>query len=146
MVFSLPRRWQRLRRRDVHVGRFLQVHVFAVPGGFDPDQGVPMVGGGDAHRVDIRSGQQLAIVVIGRRVTMAIALIDSLFGFLAKLAPKIANGHEAHIVLRQEPAQMAPAHTADANAPHDDLLAGCYGTRGTDHPRRHDIGKSQGGT
>ena len=94
-----------------------------IAGRLDGHQGVPVVRRGDEHRVDVRPGQQLAIVLVHRTVGVPVSLVDDLLGLLAELAPQVADGGHADIVLSRETAMMPAAHAADADAAHDDLLA-----------------------
>ncbi len=59
--------------------RLFDVHVFAAVHGFEGDLGVPVIGRGDQHRVDIRTVDDLAII----QRALAFALLGVLAGALA---------------------------------------------------------------
>jgi len=100
----------------VYVGGFLQVHILAVAGRLDPDQGVPVVRRRDTDRVDIGPRQQFAEVVIRCAACVPVPPVHVLLGLFPERAPQVADGRDAHVLLGRKTAQMTAAHAAHADA------------------------------
>ena len=85
---------------------FFAEDVLASFGGGDGRDGVPVVGGRDADGVDVLACDQLAEVLVGLAVLVAVAGVDLLEGVLQVLVIDIANGHHAAVVLTQEAVEV----------------------------------------
>ena len=80
ILLVLPRGLDhRLALGDVVADRLLDVHVLARLAGVDRRQGVPVVGRGDDHGVDVLGVEHLAVVAHGRRL-VAPRLLDPVGG------------------------------------------------------------------
>ena len=82
--------------------RLLAIHVLARLARLDRRDGVPMVGRGDEHGVDVLAGEHVAEVVVlvaafGARGG-AVVLVDPLLGVAAAVGVDVADGQNANVV------------------------------------------------
>src|SRR5262249_43244373 len=77
--------------------RPLPVDVLAGPAGLDGLNGVPVVGGADEDGVEVAAGEQVAEVVVGGAVTVAVAAVDEGPGALAVRRHGVADGDHLHL-------------------------------------------------
>ena len=111
--------------------RLLAVHVLAVPHRLAGDQRVPVVGRGAEHRVDVRPGTQLAVIVVvvaalvrAAGLLLGIAILDLLLGPLPMPGVHVADGQDLDFREAHEAAHVAAALAAHADEAHGDAVAG----------------------
>jgi hypothetical protein len=95
-----------------------------VAAGLDDHQRVPVVGGGNVNGVDVRAGQQVAEVVVGLAVLVAVVLIHPVLGVVTGALTHVADSDVLDVLAAEESPQVAASLVADADAPHDDPFAG----------------------
>ena len=71
---------------------------------------------------------------------LLVVLVDAALGRLADALAHVADGHVLHVAAAQEGAQVAAAHVADADAAHDDPLAGRRAVVGAQGGGGDDVG------
>ena len=105
-------------------GRLLALDVLAGADRHDAHQRVPVVGGGDHHRVDVVAGEDLAEVVGGGAVLVAVVFVDHALGPAQVAAVDVADGEDPGVLLLQVVAEVAAgAVAADADEADGDLVA-----------------------
>ena len=104
----------------------------------DRVQGVPVVGGGDDHRVDIVTVQEAAVILVRVRA-------QPFGGGFGLSHIDISHGRNPDILVARERAHVAAAHHADANAAKDDPVVCPRGARAGQYARRKDHGSGRGG-
>ena len=97
--------------------RFLAVNVLLVPGGFDGDQGMPMVRHGQHHGVNVLARHHLAVIVVGLAVLVLVMAVDLVQRLLEMVLVQVAGGDDLAVFhaqkrLRVAGALHAPAHHA----------------------------------
>ena len=97
---------------DVVRQRLFAIHVLARPQGRQRDEGVPVVGRGDADRVDVLAVDDFAEIIVGRALAAApgllgVVVVDVLLGGVAAGGVHVADGQHLR-VLPEEVAQQAP--------------------------------------
>ena len=115
---------QRETLGDAPRAGLLAIDVLAGMGRQDRSRSVPVRPRGDEHRIDVAAGQKLAQVAIRGAIRIAILRIYRLLDRLAAIGPHVADGHEPGVGLLQEAAQIVRAAVADADAAHQNPLAG----------------------
>ena len=118
MLFSFDCANNRLLLGNGVRQRLFRVDVFFAAGGLGSDKLMPVIGNGNHHGIDLRLGQQLAVVVVARAVFGAIGVIDHLDGGLQVIPINIAGGHHLTIFQRQKGLCIfgaLPAHTDDTD-------------------------------
>ena len=86
----------------------------------DGQDGVPVVGDGDGHGVEVLARIELAEIVIGRAGLVAVLLVDHALGHGQRFFVEVADGHPLDLGLLEEALHVARAHHAEADAGHDD--------------------------
>jgi hypothetical protein len=131
--------------------RLLHIHVLAGARGGQGDQDVPVVVGGDRDAIDIGAREQLAEIRIHRRARRAVGFVDHLGALFLQPALRVADGDHLAIRHGEEGAEVVPAHHAQADLGHRDLIA--RGNEsiaakgfGGDKERRHAGGRRGGDT
>ena len=98
--------------------RLLAVDVLAVAGGERAHVGVPVVGRGDHHGVDVVANAELAEVVVFAAVLVAVALVHLVLRARRLVGVHVAHGHHLDVVHSKERAHVAVAHSAHADHAH----------------------------
>ena len=98
----------------------LAVDVEPGPGGGDGQDGVPVVGHGDRDGVEVAAEQELAEIVVGGAIRVAVLFIDDALGLLQMVFVEVADGHPLDLVLAQERFHVGKAHHAEPDPGHDD--------------------------
>ena len=99
------------------------VHVFAVAQCGEHGDGVPVVGSGDADRVDVLAAGDFTEVVVAFAILVLVAVVDALDGVIAPSGVDIAHGEHLGI-LAEEVAQEASTLLAHADEAHGDPVVG----------------------
>lgn len=103
---------------------FFAVDVFAIFGGFDGDDAVPVVGDGEHDGVDVFGGHHFAIVVVGAAVGVFVVAVDGLEGGLEVLFVDVTGGDDLAVGFGEEFVGVAGAHHAPADDAHGDAIGG----------------------
>ena len=84
---------------DRYRGWFFAINIFAGGRSHGGHGGVPMGRGSDEHSINIRSGEDIAEILIGLAgfvaalaIDLGVMIVDAPTGALAPIAPRIANG------------------------------------------------------
>jgi len=109
---------------DVVRQRLLAIHVLSVRHRADGDERVPVVGRGDADRVDGRILRDLPEIVDRLAVRVAIFLVDHLLRILAPGLVHVAHRNDLDAVIGEEAAHQSAALRAHPNKAHHDLVRG----------------------
>ena len=104
-----------------------------------------MVGRGDMHGVDIRAAEHVAKIAVHLAIFVIVLMIDAPLGAFAGTFFHVANGDVLHVGPTDERAQVVVAAIADADAGHDDPLAGGRLAAGAEGRRSDDIGATDRG-
>jgi hypothetical protein len=95
--------------------------------------GVPVVGGGNHHGVDVLAGQQLAEVVVGGAAAkgplvllLGVAFLDDLAGIVAAFSDDVADGDDLHVAAADKVAQVPPAHRAHPDEAEREAVIGTF--------------------
>ncbi len=83
-----------------------------------------MVWRSDMDRVDIRTRQQLAKVVVGGAVVVLVTFVHLAFGVIAGAGSHVAGCHVLDISMAQEGGHVTFSHVADADTAHDNPVTG----------------------
>ncbi|MFO1524235.1 MAG: hypothetical protein U1G05_19885 [Kiritimatiellia bacterium] len=105
---------------DVAGGGFSEGDVLAGLDGGDGHGDVPVVGGGDHDRVDVRTGEQFAEVSVGLARVVFVAGLHRGEGLVQPPGVDIAHRHDAAVGGLQEGGQVGP-HGLAAHADHADV-------------------------
>ena len=122
--------------------RLFAIHVLPRPARRDRHDGVPMLGRGDYDCINVRSLQELLILVVRRapRVLpvaflLGVVLLDFLLRRFAGPRINIADRDDLHSAKAQQVLYMRPAHLLEADDPQPDPLRGrgppCIAQRNT---------------
>ena len=98
--------------------------VLACLGRLDGGDRVPVVGRGDADRVDVAPPDQFAEVLVGFAVLVVVAIVHLVDGGGQMALVHVGDGHHAAVGQVQKLAEVRPALPADADRAHHDLLRG----------------------
>ena len=104
--------------------RFFAVDVFAIFGGFDGDDAVPVVGDGEHDGVDVFGGHHFAIVVVGAAVGVFVVAVDGFEGGLEVLFVDVTGGDDLAVGFGEEFVGVAGSHHAPADDAHGDAIGG----------------------
>ena len=130
---------------DVVGEGLLAVDVLARPQGGQRDDGVPVIRGGDAHRVDVLAGEELAEVAVGRTSRQAgrgkgrVVLVHPLPGGLAPRRVHVADRDDLDVLV-QEGVEQPPR--LDAHADESDSETVARRGLGRPDPRGQDEGQA----
>ena len=100
---------------DVVGERFLAVNILAGVHRGDGLDGMPLVGRGDAHRVDVIARNQLTEIHVGLAVLVLVTLVGGVTGGVATGGVAIRNGHADDVFVAHEPSLQTPVLDAHAN-------------------------------
>ena len=103
--------------------RFLAVNVLARLGREHGSGGMPAVAGGNEHRVDILSREQIAEIREIDAILIAVVLIDLRLGDPPAIGPGIADGREVDLGEGEEVGEDMHGAVAHADAAKDDPVA-----------------------
>ena len=103
---------------------FFAVDVFAVFGGLNGDDAVPVVWEGEHDGVDIGAGHELAEVVIGFAVAVFVVAVDGVGGGGEVLLVDVAGGDDLAVSFGEEFIGVAGAHHAPADDAHGEAIGG----------------------
>ena len=127
---------------DGQAQRFLQKDIFACFSRRDGGQDVPMVGRGDADRVDVRPGDQVPVIAEGLASIVgaagglpAIMGLDGLLSVLNTFGVDVAYGDDLGLLEAQNLPHVAHTHPPDADKAERDAIARRIGPK---NRRRHD--------
>ncbi len=105
---------------------------------------MPVIRGGDKHGIEIRSEQQLAVVVVGKTTAVdaagtlgGIGDLDALPGRLAAHLVHVADGQHLNGPVAEATGQVPHAHQAAADERNADPLAWPQRARGALRQGRH---------
>ena len=102
--------------------RLFAVDVFLARGGFGGDDGVPVIGDGDHDGVDVVTRDDLAVVVDGGAVLVAIVGVDGVDGGLQVIFLDIAGGNNLAIIEAEKCLGVGGSHHAPADDADGDAL------------------------
>ncbi len=85
---------------------------------------MPVVRRGDVYHIDVVTGQQFAEIDVFFAVGVFVVLIGAGLASIALRRPHIADGDILDVAAAEESALIAATHVADADAGHDDAIAG----------------------
>ena len=120
--------------------RLLAVDVLAVAGGERAHVGVPVVGRGDHHGVDVVAHAELAEVVVFAAVLVAVAPVHLVLRARRLVGVHVTHGHHLDVVHSQERAHVAVAHSAHADHAHHDAVGRRIRAH---HASRHQIERAE---
>ena len=113
---------------DRHAAWFFGIYVLAGLRRKDGAERVPMIAGGDLDRIDVVAAEDFHHVVAFIAVLVAVLFVGhSPDGFAPRFL-HVGDGDELDVRLGEETGKHLPPPRADADAAHDDAVAGCYGT------------------
>ena len=121
--------------------RLFDVHVFAPATGRDRGNGVPVVGRGDADRVDVVPFEQLAEVAVDPAIAMAVLGVDQFLRSSCGGLVHVADGDILDLIAAEEDLQIDGPKPAHPDMGHDDPLAGRRPARGAQGGRRDHHGR-----
>ena len=107
---------------DVVGQRFLAIDILAAAQRRERRDGVPVVRGGNADRVNILAVDDLTKIIVGRAVLVPVALIHLLLGVVAAGGIHIAD-REHPCLLSEEIAQQPARLRAHADEAHREQIA-----------------------
>ena len=116
----------RLAFGDVVRDRLLDVDVLAGQHGLDRGQGVPVVGRGDDHRVQVLAVEHRPIVA-GRVRGVAFVFLDAFGGFAGVVVIDVGDGDDLDVGLGEERIEELIAPTPRADQAEPDFLVGRAG-------------------
>jgi hypothetical protein len=97
-------------------------------GGVDDLGGVPVVRGADADSVDVRAGEDLAVVDGGvAGAGRGVVVIDLLAGVLPARGVAVADGDDADVGVLEERAEVVAVLHAHADESEAELAVGALG-------------------
>jgi len=126
--------------------RLLAVDVLAATGRLDGAQGVPVVGHGDEHRLDVVPGEHLAVVHVALAVAAAVRGVDEVDRHVAELLVDLRDAEDPDLAVLDQAAQVVLALLADADEAHRDAVARGRAASAQDVGCQHGRGgRGQGG-
>ena len=125
--------------------RFLPVNVLLIPGRLGGDERVPMIRHGEHHRVDVRAGHHLAVIVIGFAVLVFVFLVNLVRGRFQVILVDVAGSDHLAVSLPHEILGVAGALHAPANHAHRDAFRRSRAAVCAESTGRNDCGRSDGG-
>ena len=118
-------------------GGFLADDVLARPQGYQRHGHVPVIGRGNADRIDIAAVDDVAEIRVTGTILVLILTINAIAGLLPVSLVHVADGHHLSIRLFQEGAQILVAFAAYADASNGNPIGGTTPFASTDGGRRH---------
>jgi len=119
------------------------VHVLARLHRGDGDGHVPVVGRGDADRVDVVAVEKLAEVHTGLAVGVAVALVGGRLGPLADVLPDVADGDDLGGGAAELLAEVQVPTGAGADVAEDHAVARGWARGAAERRRGEDVGRSR---
>ena len=104
-----------------------------------------MIRGADCHRIDVVTRQQFAEVGISLAILVRIALVDRLPCFLNVVFVDVAGGHDQGVGFGHERFHVERSLPTDADAAHDDAIAGRDASVKAKGRSRDNSGKARSG-
>ena len=140
---ALGRLGQGLNLAYRHPAGFFTVDIFARFQGQDRRQRMPMLSGGDQHRIDVRTTVNLEHVPVHLATMVTIVGIDHGLGLLTSSPLDITDGHKLDVLLGQHGTQVIAPPGTVANARQDDSFARSHRSISPQGLRRNEIGDCQ---
>ena len=111
--------------------RFLAVDVHAGAKGGNGGNGVPVIGGGDADRVDVIAGDDVFVVIGGDALVveavLGVVLVDGFPGVVAAVGVDVADGDDFGAVTEKVPEEAAVLFAHADEAHREGLELGLFG-------------------
>ena len=110
--------------------RFLAVNVFACLSGVNGDQGVPMVGHGNDHGIDVVAFENFAIILINidlLPVGDTAVVLEPFDAFFGAWQENIGDGGDGGAFNAAETLHMLRPHVAHADHAESDAIVGTFG-------------------
>src|SRR5690606_3141847 len=127
---------------DAVCERFFAINVLAGVRGCDGGDRMPMVGGGDQHRVDIVAGEQFAEVAIAGAIFVFVVRVDHAFRFRPMTGVDAGNRYDLDVGLFDELVDEVSPHASGADEAHGGPVAGRNGSVSSEGAGGNDRGKA----